>query len=121
MRQRLQAFLPIVLIALMVQILAPIGIAWAAAAAASDPFRGLEICHGQPGSQPSDDQSRAKLGQGGCSLCCLAQPATLEGPALSAVPVPQPDARDVVWRTNAPAIGGSRAFSTAQARAPPAL
>ena len=48
MRQRLQAFLPIVLIALMVQILAPIGAAWAAALVKADPLRGVEICHSQP-------------------------------------------------------------------------
>ena len=38
MRRRLQKFLPIVLLALMVQILAPIGACWAAAVAVSDPL-----------------------------------------------------------------------------------
>jgi len=121
MRQRLRAFLPIMLVALMVQILAPIGAAWAAAVALSDPLHGLEICHGQPGSQPADDQSRPKPGQGSCALCCAAQPAALDGPELSAIAVPQRHARDVVWRANAPDAGLTRAFLNAQARAPPAV
>jgi hypothetical protein len=119
MRQRLRAFLPIMLVALMVQILAPIGAAWAAAVALSDPLHGLEICHGQPGSQPADDQSRPKPGQGSCALCCAAQPAALDGPELSAVAVLRRDARDVIWRVNAPDAGPTRTLSNAQARGPP--
>ena len=42
----LKKFLPIVLIALMVQIFAPIGACWAASIAASDPLAGAVICHG---------------------------------------------------------------------------
>ncbi|CAL77913.1 conserved hypothetical protein; putative signal peptide [Bradyrhizobium sp. ORS 278] len=120
MRQQLQAFIPIVLIALMVQILAPIGIARAAAAAAADPFRSLEICHSQSGSEPSDDDSRAKLDQGVCALCCLAQPMALDGPELTADAVPRRDARDLVWRAYISDVRGNRASSNAQARAPPA-
>ncbi|BAM89426.1 hypothetical protein S58_34330 [Bradyrhizobium oligotrophicum S58] len=119
MRQRLQAFLPIMLIALMVQILAPIGAAWASAIAASDPLHGPEICHSQPGSQPADDESRSKPGEF-CALCCAAPAAALGGPELSAVAVPQREACGVVWRANTPDALVKRAFSNAQARAPPA-
>ena len=38
MRRRLRNFIPIVLMALAVQILAPIGACWAASIAASDPL-----------------------------------------------------------------------------------
>jgi hypothetical protein len=38
MRSRLQKFLPVVLIALAVQVLAPIAACWAAAIAMSDPL-----------------------------------------------------------------------------------
>ena len=38
MRRRFQKYLPIVLVALMVQIFAPIGACWAAAVVASDPL-----------------------------------------------------------------------------------
>ena len=44
--RRLKNFLPIVLIALMVQIFAPVGACWAASIAASDPLSGAVICHG---------------------------------------------------------------------------
>ncbi|GLH75879.1 hypothetical protein SSBR45G_07870 [Bradyrhizobium sp. SSBR45G] len=121
MRQRLQALLPIVLIALMVQILAPIGAARAAAFAASDPLRGLEICHSQPGSQPADDESRAKPGGDSCALCCAVQAVALDAPALVAADVPHRDVRDVVWRASSSDIVAARAFSSAQARAPPAV
>ncbi len=120
MRQRLQAFLPIMLIALMVQILAPIGLAWTAAAAASDPLGDVEICHSQPGSQPADE-SRGKPGHEACALCCAAQPAALDSPNQTVVDVAQRAALDVIWRAPAPAASSARAGSHAQARAPPAV
>ncbi|CCD85788.1 conserved protein of unknown function [Bradyrhizobium sp. ORS 285] len=120
MRQRLQAFLPVMLIALMVQILAPIGLAWAAAAAASDPLRGFEICHSQPGSQPADE-SRGKPGHEACALCCAAQPAALHGPNRAVVDVAQRAELDVIWHVPATAASPTRAGSHAQARAPPSL
>ncbi|CCE01979.1 DUF2946 family protein [Bradyrhizobium sp. STM 3809] len=119
MRQRLQAFLPIMLIALMVQILAPIGIAWAAAAAASDPFRVLEICHSQPGSDSSDDESRARLGQG-CTLCCVSQAAaSVDAPSSPGVVLPYRAARPVIWHDQVFSRFASRAGSNTRARAPP--
>ena len=121
MRQRLQAFLPIVLIALMVQILAPIGAAWAAALVKADPLRGVEICHSQSGSKPADDESRGKPGAASCALCCTAQPATLDGPDLSALDVPRRDAFDVIWRTTASDVAPTQSFTNAQARAPPVV
>ena len=54
--RRLKNFLPIVLIALAVQIFAPIGACWAASIAASDPLAGAVICHGDgaPGAGQTD-------------------------------------------------------------------
>ena len=74
MRRRLQRFLPIVLIALMVQILAPIAACWAAATAASDPLGAVAICHdiaaatGPTGDQGSRDREQGTV----CSICCIA-------------------------------------------------
>ena len=45
MRRRLRKFLPIVMMALLVQILAPIAACWAAGIAASDPLAAAVICH----------------------------------------------------------------------------
>ena len=51
MRRRLGKFLPIVLIAVLVQIFAPIGATWATSIALSDPLRAAAICHGNAASQ----------------------------------------------------------------------
>ena len=65
MRQRLQKFLPIVLIALMVQVLAPIGATWAAAMAADDPVGAAQICHSGPIAPLQSDQSGGHRDHGG--------------------------------------------------------
>src|SRR5260221_5745814 len=54
MRRRLKSFLPIVLMALIVQIFAPIGATWAASIAASDPLGVAVICHGNAASGQTD-------------------------------------------------------------------
>ena len=46
MRRRLIKFLPIVLMALLAQIFAPVAACLAASNAASDPLQGAVICHG---------------------------------------------------------------------------
>jgi hypothetical protein len=117
-------FLPIVLIALAAQILAPIASCWAAAIAASDPLRSIEICHSDLGS-PSGaaDQGPSHHAQdGACSICCLPQAnASFDAPRLIAFLVPHVDAAPVIWRDDAPGILRSRNRCNAQARAPPQL
>ena len=56
--RRLKNFLPIVLIALVVQIFAPIGACWAASIAASDPLAAAVICHGNAGPARPDRPDR---------------------------------------------------------------
>jgi hypothetical protein len=48
MRRRLRKFLPIVLLALTVQILAPIAACWAPSIAGSDPLHAAIICQKHP-------------------------------------------------------------------------
>jgi len=62
--RRLKNFLPIVLIALAVQIFAPIGACWAATIAASDPLAGAVICHGggDPGAGQADQTNHRAHG-----------------------------------------------------------
>jgi hypothetical protein len=124
MRRQLQKFLPVFLIALTVQILAPIASSWTAAIAASDPLGAADICFNNPSQPPpSDDRgvdhrTHDRL----CSICCAAQTgAALDTPnhATSAVPDRQP-AR-VVWHNGAPEWGVARIGSNAQARAPPRI
>jgi len=123
MRRHLQKFLPIVLIALMVQILVPIAACWAAAMSASDPPLSAEICHGAPAafSGGQSDQGGDHRTQGGaCSICCLAQAnASIDTPQNAfAVPYRQADA--VLWHEAVPDLVTSRSGSNSQARAPPA-
>ena len=122
MRRRLQRFLPIVLIALMVQILAPVGATWAAAIAASDPLGGASICHSDPAApSPQSDQSGGhRAHEGACSVCCAAQAgASLDTPKAEAVAVPYRPIVRVIWREEAPGRWSVRAGSNTQARAPP--
>ena len=72
MRRRLKNFLPIVLIALAVQIVAPIAACWAAGIAASDPLSAAVICHGKGGAAAAsqDDQTGAQGVQRGCCALC---------------------------------------------------
>jgi hypothetical protein len=57
MRRRLRKFLPIVMLAVAVQILAPIAACWAASIAASDPLGSALgsafICHDNAASAPA--------------------------------------------------------------------
>jgi hypothetical protein len=121
MRRRLEKYLPIVLIALMVQILAPIGACWAAAVAASDPLPAAEICHADLGQGPAGDQSgQHPTHDGACAICCAAQAsAALETPQVAAVTVPHCAVSLVVWRDRAGDFFQSRIGSNAQARGPP--
>ena len=66
MRRRFQKFLPIILIALVVQILAPIGVTFAAAIAASDPLSAVPICHGDQEGLPSHDDRSGRAHDIGC-------------------------------------------------------
>lgn len=120
MRRRLKNYLPIVLIALMVQILAPVAACWAAAFVASDPLRGTEICHdsgsgvsGQPGDQNGEHG-------GGCFVCCLASAnASLDSSTPLAFGVPYRATASVVWHEQRADLSVFRVGSNAQARAPP--
>jgi hypothetical protein len=120
MRQRFQKFLPIILIALAVQILAPIGATFAAAIAASDPMSSAPICHGGEGGLPAHDQGGGRAHDGVCSVCCAAQAgASLDTPEVGTIAVPYRATARVIWREEAPDLLPARAGSNAQARGPP--
>jgi len=115
------------MIALMVQILAPIGACWAASIAASDPLAAATICRdgagstaGQTGS--STDQTGGHHMHDGC--CCMAcgshAPASIDTPH-TAVAVPYRHALRVIWRDAALTLPAIRSGAHAQARAPPSI
>ena len=121
--RRLKNFLPIVLIALAVQIFAPIGACWAASIVGSDPLAGAVICHGigAPGAGQAD-QAGHRAHDGCCSVCSVLQTgAPIDVPQITAAIALERDHARVVWIVFAPDRFASRAGSHAQARAPPTI
>jgi len=123
MRRRLRNFLPVVLIALAVQILAPIGACWAASIAASNPLRTAAICHAgaaidQSNNQP-DQTGQPRAHDGCCSVCSVAHAgAPVETPRTAVAALYEQPER-VVWLDLTPDLLGFRTGSHTQARAPP--
>jgi hypothetical protein len=122
MRRRLGKFLPIVLIAVLVQIFAPIGATWAASIAASDPLHAAVICHGNAASTSSTDQSgQHRAHDGCCSVCSVVHTGAPVATPQAAVTTPYRPAARMVWLDATPDRFSSRAGSHAQARAPPSF
>jgi hypothetical protein len=124
MRRRLRKYLPIVLIALTVQIFAPIAACWAAGIAASDPLHAAAICHddGTSTSGQTVPTGQPRAHDGCCSVCSVAHTGAPVGtPQASAVNTPYLQSAPVVWLDLVAERFGSRAGSHAQARAPPLL
>jgi DUF2946 family protein len=123
MRRRLKNFLPIVLIALAVQIFAPIGACWAASIAASDPLSGAVICQGSAaagGSGQSDQNGPHRAHDGCCSVCnVLHTGAPVDTPQTALTFSFDRQSGRVAWHELLIDPVGSRAGSPAQARAPP--
>ena len=123
MRKRLKNFLPIVLIALVVQIFAPIGACWAASIAASDPLSAAVICHGN-GASPSgqSDQAGHRAHTGCCSVCSVLHTgAPVDVPEIAGLIQFDRGAEQVVWVEFTRDRFASRAGWHAQARAPPTI
>ena len=126
MRRRLRNFLPVVLIALTVQILAPIGACWAASIAASDPLHAAAICHDAAATpdqtnDQTDQTGQARAHEGCCSFCSSAHAGARVETPQTAVSSPYLQPERVLWRDRTPDLFGSRTGSHAQARAPPRL
>jgi hypothetical protein len=123
MRRRLRNFLPIVLIALAAQILAPIGACWAASIGAADPLQAAVICHGDVTSAPgqADPTGQPRAHDGACSLCCVVHAGASIDTPPTAVAAPYRLPERVVWRNRAPDLFSTRTGSHAQARAPPQM
>ena len=123
MRRRLKNFLPIVLVALIVQIFAPIGATWAASIAASDPLAAAVICHGNAAPTPGQtDPTGHRAHEGCCSVCSVLHTgAPVDVPQAAVAPAFDSQPQRVVWVALTPDLFSSRAGSHAQARAPPQL
>ncbi|MBR0697526.1 DUF2946 family protein [Bradyrhizobium lablabi] len=121
MRRRLKKFLPVFLVALLVQIFAPIGACWAASLAASDPLAAATICHGSgTAGAGQDDQSGHRAHDGCCSACSVLQTGVpVDSPQTSTSSAVDRSTSPVVWHNFAPDLDRSHACSHARARAPP--
>jgi hypothetical protein len=125
MRRRLRNFLPIVLMALAVQILAPIGACWAASFGASDPLQAA-ICHDGAAIQDqtssrTDQTGRPRAHDGCCSVCSAAHTGVPVDTPWASVAAPYQLPERMLWLDSAPDLFSSRTASHAQARAPPPL
>jgi Protein of unknown function (DUF2946) len=123
MRRRLRNFLPIVLLALVIQILAPIGACFAASIAASDPLHAAAICSGGADGTGQSDQGGGshRAHDGSCSICCVAHAGGSLDTPQAGITTPYRQAVRMVWLDTPPDLFGSRAGSHAQARAPPSI
>jgi hypothetical protein len=123
MRRRLWKFLPIFLIALAVQIFAPIGACWAASIAGSDPLHGAAICHDDAASASgqADQTGQPRARDGCCSICKVVHTGAPIGTPVATSTMPYRHAERMVWLDRAPNLFGSRTGSQTQARAPPLL
>lgn len=117
MRRRLGIFLPIVVLALLAQIFAPIGACWAYSAVMADPLRAAELC--KPGNSSGDSSGSQTVMHDCCGACALAHaPATPPEPQMYAV-APSQQVRTLAWRQIDDACARQQRDRNAQARAPP--
>ncbi len=122
MQRRLGRFLPIVMLAMLVQFLAPISTSWAFGFAASDPLHLAGICSSAADSgSTSGDTDQHQITTSCCKLCCVAQSATPPNDPQAAFVKLLREAERVDWHDGLVGQPGAIANSQAQARAPPAI
>jgi hypothetical protein len=123
MRRRLASCLPIAALALLVQLLAPIGAFRVVAQAASDPLAMAVVCTGIAAGDSGRELPSAPRSDGQCCAVCAASLGGSPVPDAQPLPVDEPrqQFQQLTWR---PAIAGppaDRIGSNTQARAPPVL
>ena len=124
MRRRLEVFVPIVLLAVTVQLLAPIAAFRVVAYATSDPLYMASICTGMTSSSDAQSApSKTQHSHGDCCAFCGAGhggTVALDPPPLVFVTL-QRQYQWISWLEAADPTPAIRVGSNAQARAPPHL
>ena len=120
MRKRLGRYLPIVMLAVLVQLFAPVAVMRVSASVVADPLAGTVICLNADGSQAthqgSDDLHHRSMC---CPLCALAHAVTpLDEPPTVHIAIQRAYQR-VVWLESQSAPALPVFGSSQQARAPP--
>jgi hypothetical protein len=123
MRRRLERFIPIVLFAVLVQLMAPIGAFRAVASIASDPLAMATTCAEMAASADGQTAPSHSDHQGNCCAFCAASHSAV---ALLDPPLPlfvslQRQYQRVVWLEAVEPARPGRIGSNAQARAPPSF
>ena len=125
MRRRLQNYLPVFLIALMVQVFAPIAACWTAAAAASEPGNFAQICRGGAAAATSEQGNPGERQPdrcNACPTCCLADVGgSVDTARIGAFSAVHRKPARIVWCNQVPAARSTRDSSNSQARAPPTI
>ena len=125
MRRRLEVFIPIVLLSIMVQLMAPIAAFRVVAYAATDPLYMASICSGMASSPEVAQTAPTKTQHSGANCCAFC--AAGHGGAVAVDPPPlvfvtlQRQYQLVSWLEAADPLPAVRVGSNAQARAPPQL
>lgn len=124
MRRRLEIFIPIVLLAVLVQLIAPIAAFRVVADAVSDPLYMASICSGMTASADASQPDSAPMQHGVkcCAFCGV-------GSAVAVAIYPPPAGfiilhrqyQLVAWLESTESLPAVRAGSNAQARAPPPI
>ena len=124
MRRRLEIFVPIVLLAVLVQLIAPIAAFRIVAYAVTDPVYMASICSEMgPSADAQTAPAKTQHDHGGCCAFCAAG----HGGAVAVDPPPlifvtlQRHYQLVSWLEAADPMPTVRVGSNAQARAPPQL
>ncbi|MGJ4944389.1 DUF2946 family protein [Bradyrhizobium sp. HKCCYLS1011] len=120
LRSSMERLLPIALLALLLQVLAPVGASWMAAAAMADPLGRAEICHTDAGSPAPDHGSDRDACNLDCLLCCVLHAGgALDVPAAAAAAAPRLQTTPVTWCEADLGLVYGKPNSIAQARGPP--
>lgn len=120
MRRRLGRLLPIVMLAMLVQIFAPIAACQAFGNATADPLVGSICSHLTDANVSQDGQTDPQQASGACcTLCCVGHAATPTADPQASVVKIERDADAVVWRGLNFVLPPSAVGSQAQARGPP--
>jgi hypothetical protein len=121
MPRRLKQIFPIVVLALVMQILAPVAACWAAAIAVADPLQLAGICHSDA-TTGSGDQDRGKYAHDGlCAVCVSHAGTAVDAPRPVTFVVLFRQFRPILWTDAELMLGPSRTGTNARARAPPPL
>jgi hypothetical protein len=124
MRRRLEVFIPIVMLAVLVQLMAPIAAFRVVAYATTDPLYLASICSGMTSaSDMQTDPAKTQHHHGDCCAFCAGShggAVTLDPPPLIFVSL-QRQYQQTSWLEATETIPAFRVGSNTQARAPPAF